>query len=544
MRKITKIKKGMRFIFVIFLFPLQSFSQDISGVWTGYMYNDTTHRNIHYELAINESNGKASGYSHTTFVFDSVKNIGVKSVKIKIKKDHIYIMDDDFIFNNYSIAPPKDVKMYSELTLSENDSAEVLSGNWMTNSTRIYNSVTGTVFLQKKKNPEVQEQTAIVTKLTELGLRDKLAFLPPDISLNNTNTLAINESPKTSKQQISAPSNNSSKPSNGIVLKNEESQKVVDKKNENLVVENKKAPTQVQSVPAKTSPVISSEQKNDDVAIAENKKPLIGKITPSLAEKKTIAEVSSNQNITKSNVVIEQKKNQPAQVIAATKKTEPSNSANQKNKAIVIAEQKSSKPEIKNIPSQSEKKGTLVDITAAKPTGRAETKKETESAKKEAPVMAVHEQDQQQIQNKNQESDQNIKSKNENKFVAQAPPPAAEIAKREIETIRTVEITQDSVVFSLYDNGTVDGDTVSVLLNGKVIMPRVGLLASAINKTIYLTPEMGDSISVIMYAENLGSLPPNTGLLVIREATRIYEIRFSGDLNKNSKIILLRKKKE
>ena len=75
-------------------------------------------------------------------------------------------------------------------------------------------------------------------------------------------------------------------------------------------------------------------------------------------------------------------------------------------------------------------------------------------------------------------------------------------------------------------------------------MPRVGLLARAINKTIYLTPEMGDSISVIMYAENLGSLPPNTGLLVIREATRIYEIRFSGDLNKNSKIILLRKKKE
>jgi hypothetical protein len=55
---------------------------------------------------------------------------------------------------------------------------------------------------------------------------------------------------------------------------------------------------------------------------------------------------------------------------------------------------------------------------------------------------------------------------------------------------------------------------------------------------------MGDSISVIMYAENLGSLPPNTGLLVIREARRIYEIRFSGDLNKNSKIILLRKKKE
>jgi hypothetical protein len=54
---------------------------------------------------------------------------------------------------------------------------------------------------------------------------------------------------------------------------------------------------------------------------------------------------------------------------------------------------------------------------------------------------------------------------------------------------------------------------------------------------------MGDSISVVMYAENLGSIPPNTGLLVIRDASRIYEIRFSGDLQKNSAIILVRKKK-
>jgi hypothetical protein len=124
------------------------------------------------------------------------------------------------------------------------------------------------------------------------------------------------------------------------------------------------------------------------------------------------------------------------------------------------------------------------------------------------------------------------------------PKAAADIEKRKIEMIRTVEISQDSLVFSLYDNGTVDGDTVSVLMNGKVIWPRVGLLERAINKTIYLTPEMGDTISIVLYAENLGSIPPNTGLLVIREAGRIYEIRFSGDLNKNSGIILIRKKKE
>jgi hypothetical protein len=123
-------------------------------------------------------------------------------------------------------------------------------------------------------------------------------------------------------------------------------------------------------------------------------------------------------------------------------------------------------------------------------------------------------------------------------------PSAAAIATRKIEAIKSVEIKQDSLILSLFDNGEIDGDTVSVLLNGNVIMARQGLMSRAINKTIYLTPEMGDSIVLIMYAENLGSIPPNTGLLVIHDGEDIFEIRFSGDLQKNSAIILRRKKKQ
>ena len=45
-----------------------------------------------------------------------------------------------------------------------------------------------------------------------------------------------------------------------------------------------------------------------------------------------------------------------------------------------------------------------------------------------------------------------------------------------------------------------------------------------------------------MYAETLGSIPPNTGLLVIRDGQDTYEIRFSGDLQKNAGILLRRRK--
>jgi hypothetical protein len=45
-----------------------------------------------------------------------------------------------------------------------------------------------------------------------------------------------------------------------------------------------------------------------------------------------------------------------------------------------------------------------------------------------------------------------------------------------------------------------------------------------------------------MHAESLGLIPPNTGLLVIQDGAMRYEIRFEGDLQKSSAIVLRRKR--
>lgn len=119
---------------------------------------------------------------------------------------------------------------------------------------------------------------------------------------------------------------------------------------------------------------------------------------------------------------------------------------------------------------------------------------------------------------------------------------ASDLSKRSIETIQTVYFKTDSLSLTLYDNGEVDGDTVSVVVNGKVIMGKKGLSTKAITEILYLTPEMGDSLQMIMYAENLGAIAPNTGLLIIQDGKDRYEIRFSGDLNKNAAIIFKRRK--
>lgn len=132
-----------------------------------------------------------------------------------------------------------------------------------------------------------------------------------------------------------------------------------------------------------------------------------------------------------------------------------------------------------------------------------------------------------------------VKAKPETK--APATSFASNIGSRTIETIQTVVFKSDSITLTLYDNGEVDGDTVSVILNGKTIMSKQRLSTNAITKTLYLTPDMGDSLQLIMYAENLGNLPPNTGLLIIKDGRDRYEIRFAGDLTKNAAIILRRR---
>ena len=84
---------------------------------------------------------------------------------------------------------------------------------------------------------------------------------------------------------------------------------------------------------------------------------------------------------------------------------------------------------------------------------------------------------------------------------------AAVISGRKSEFTQEVNYKSDSLILSLYDNGEIDGDTVSVYMNGEVLMAKQGLKASAIKKTIYISPDTED-FTLVLFAENLGKYPP------------------------------------
>ncbi|MGH2553110.1 MAG: hypothetical protein ACRDEB_05300, partial [Chitinophagaceae bacterium] len=118
---------------------------------------------------------------------------------------------------------------------------------------------------------------------------------------------------------------------------------------------------------------------------------------------------------------------------------------------------------------------------------------------------------------------------------------AAVIEGRKSEFSQVVNFKADSLELSLYDNGEIDGDTVSVYMNGEVLMARQGLKSKAIKKTIYITPGH-EEFTLVMFAENLGKYPPNTGLLVVHDGDDVYNLRFSSDMQKSAGIVFRRKK--
>lgn len=99
--------------------------------------------------------------------------------------------------------------------------------------------------------------------------------------------------------------------------------------------------------------------------------------------------------------------------------------------------------------------------------------------------------------------------------------------KRNYEVIKTIEVTGALIKVDIYDNGQIDGDTVSIFLNEKLLVPPKMLTANPISLNINLS-EDEDTYDLIMFAESLGSIPPNTAFMIITTSTARYEINISS----------------
>lgn len=105
----------------------------------------------------------------------------------------------------------------------------------------------------------------------------------------------------------------------------------------------------------------------------------------------------------------------------------------------------------------------------------------------------------------------------------------------DFDHIQEIKVDTGKIRLDFYDNGEIDGDTVSVLLNGNVLVSHQRLALKPVTVEVTVDGEHPQQ-EVTMVGENLGSIPPNTALLIITSGKKRYRLYLKSTGTKNAQV--------
>jgi hypothetical protein len=87
-----------------------------------------------------------------------------------------------------------------------------------------------------------------------------------------------------------------------------------------------------------------------------------------------------------------------------------------------------------------------------------------------------------------------------------------------------IPLAGDSITLNFYDNAEIDGDSITLFLNNKLIFQHIYLTDKAFTVKLPVS-DLQETNELVMVAENLGSIPPNTSFMVAYVDGQRYEAR-------------------
>jgi hypothetical protein len=112
------------------------------------------------------------------------------------------------------------------------------------------------------------------------------------------------------------------------------------------------------------------------------------------------------------------------------------------------------------------------------------------------------------------------------------------VLARKTDVQKVIELTPeetDSIKCAIYDNGEIDNDTASVWFNDSLIVNRQRL--SQVPFEFYISVDPSRPLQKLkLIADNLGSIPPNTALLVITTRSNRYMVTLSSDYSRTGSV--------
>ncbi len=97
----------------------------------------------------------------------------------------------------------------------------------------------------------------------------------------------------------------------------------------------------------------------------------------------------------------------------------------------------------------------------------------------------------------------------------------------------TVTVGSRDVVFQVWDDGTIDGDIISLIVDGNVVLSQFTLAGPGNKKSVNVTLSNDGYHYVILYAHNVGSISPNTAAVSIGDGVRSQTLLISANLLTN-----------
>lgn len=109
------------------------------------------------------------------------------------------------------------------------------------------------------------------------------------------------------------------------------------------------------------------------------------------------------------------------------------------------------------------------------------------------------------------------------------------IVESEFSHIKEIKVDTGTLRLDFYDNAEIDGDSISVTVNNKTVVShqRLGIRPISLNVKVSLdAPEQ----EVTMIGENLGTIPPNTALLIVTAGNKRYQLFLASNGKKNAQV--------
>jgi hypothetical protein len=106
---------------------------------------------------------------------------------------------------------------------------------------------------------------------------------------------------------------------------------------------------------------------------------------------------------------------------------------------------------------------------------------------------------------------------------------------RKNELAQSLVVRNEEVLIKLYDNGEIDGDTISVYHNGQAVLSSKRLSAQPLRITLKMDDNNSEHV-LIMVAENMGRIPPNTSLMIVEDGDKRYEVKITSTEQKNAMV--------